>query len=140
MNRHINYFDIPYQNTRVNNLNDATNFYIANIALSNGSIEQELYSPYYNYVPRTIRLTEDKEGLLNAIRSYYFALADLTLYLDVNPTNKLALELYNKYVESFNLAMNQYESIYGPLTIFSMTSDPNSFSWNKCMPWEGGQK
>ena len=103
-------------------------------------VEQELYSPYYNYVPRTIRLTEDKEGLLNAIRSYYFALADLTLYLDVNPTNKLALELYNKYVESFNLAMNQYESIYGPLTIFSMTSDPNSFSWNKCMPWEGGQK
>ena len=137
MHRHINYFDIPYQKDKVNSLNDVTNFYIANIALSNGSIEQSLYKPYYNYVPRTIKLTEDKVGLLNAIRSYYFALADLTLYLDVNPNNVVALELYNKYVESFNLAMNQYESLYGPLTIFSITSDLNSFSWNKKFTCEG---
>lgn len=140
MNRHINYFDIPYQNIRVTNLNDATNFYIANIALSNGSIEQSLYKPYYNYVPNTIKLTEDKEGLLNAIRSYYFALADLTLYLDVNPNNRVALELYNNYVESFNLAMKQYESIYGPLTIFSSKTGVNNFGWNKCFPWEGANR
>ncbi len=140
MNKHTNYFDIPYQNTRTSNLQEVTNFYIANIALSNGSIEERLYNPYYNYVPRKLNITNDKEGLLNAIRSYYFAINDLTLYLDVNPKNQQAIELYNMYVENFNQAMNQYETIYGPLTIFSMKSNQNCFSWLKDWPWEGAKR
>ena len=140
MNNHINYFGIPYQKVSTNNLQDVTNFYVANVALSNGSIEESLYKPYYNYVPRTLVLTEDKEGLINAIRAYYFALADLTLFLDTHPTNKLAIELYNRYIINFNQAMNQYESLYGPLTIFSAQSNLNHFDWVKNMPWERGVK
>lgn len=140
MNNHINYFGFPYQNNNNGNVTDKINFYIANIALSNGSIEESLYKPYYNNVPRTIQLTNDSTGLLNAIRSYYFALADLTLFLDVNPKNKEAINLYNKYIEDFNLAMNQYENLYGPLTIFSVTSKNDSFCWVKKVPWEGDDR
>lgn len=140
MNKFINYFDLPYQNKKTSSFDEAANYFVANIALSNGSISKELYKPYYNYVPRTLKLTEDKYGLIRTIQSYYFALNDLALYLDVNPDNVVAIDLYNKYVKNFNLAVNQYETKYGPLMLVNNESNVNYFDWIKKWPWEGEDK
>lgn len=137
MNKFINYFDLPYQNNKTSGFSELSNYFVANIALSNGSISKELYKPYFNYVPRTLKLSEDKNGLIRTIQSYYFAINDLALYLDVHPQNTVAIELYNKYVENLNKAMNQYNAAYGPLLLFSDKSNSNYFEWIKKLPWEG---
>lgn len=137
MNKFINYFDLPFQNNKKNDFNELSNYYVANIALSNGSISKELYKPYFNYVPRTLKLTEDKNGLIRTIQSYYFALNDLALYLDVHPQNIVGIELYNRYVDNLRKAMDQYTAIYGPLTLFNDKSNSSYFEWNKKWPWEG---
>ena len=137
MNKFINYFDLPYQSNAKSKLTEASNYFVANLALSNGSISKELYNPYFNYVPRTLKLSEDRNGLIRTIQSYYFAINDLALYLDVHPQNRLAIELYNKYVDNLNLAMKQYSAAYGPLLLFNDKSNNNYFEWNKKWPWEG---
>lgn len=139
MNKHINYFDIPYRTKDMKNSNLSTivNFYVANVALSNGSITEELYKPYYNNVPRALVPNESKEGLMRAIQSYYFSIVDLTLYLNIHSNDRIAIQLYNNYVKDLKKAMEKYEAVYGPLMLIDTESDPNTWSWMNDWPWEG---
>ncbi|MDY4052535.1 MAG: spore coat protein CotJB [Bacilli bacterium] len=137
MNRYTNYFD---SSVRMNNLNyiDVSKFNDSFDALIKGCIDNDIYDQYENYVPKQLIFNDTQEGLLHCIQAYYFSLADLTLFLDVHPNNKNALELYNRYVNDLNETKEIYINNYGPLTLDSINQ--NSWQWVKTWPWEGSVK
>lgn len=137
MNRYTNYFD---SSVRMNNLNyiDVSKFNDSFDALIKGCIDNDIYDQYENYVPKQLIFNDTQEGLLHRIQAYYFSLADLTLFLDVHPNNKNALELYNRYVNDLNETKEIYINNYGPLTLDSINQ--NSWQWVKTWPWEGSVK
>ena len=134
MNRHTNYFD---SSVRMNNFNyiDVSKFNDSFDALIKGCIDSDIYDQYENYVPKQLIFNDTQEGLLHRIQAYYFSLADLTLFLDVHPNNKNALELYNRYVNDLNETKETYINNYGPLTLDSINQ--NNWQWVKSWPWEG---
>ncbi|MGL5641160.1 MAG: spore coat protein CotJB [Paraclostridium sp.] len=82
-----------------------------------------------------MRLT--RRELLDAILEYNFACIELNLYLDNNPYDEDALELYNKYSEKFEEAREAYESKYGVLTNFGYESIPCYWKWvDEPWPWD----
>lgn len=137
MNRHTNYFD---SSVRMNNFNyiDVSKFNDSFDALIKGCIDSDIYDQYENYVPKQLIFNDTQEGLLHRIQAYYFSLADLTLFLDVHPNNKNALELYNRYVNDLNETKETYINNYGPLTLDSINQ--NNWQWVKSWPWEGSIK
>lgn len=137
MNIHTNYFD---SSVRMNNLNyiDVSKFNDSFDALIKGCIDNDIYDQYENYVPKQLIFNDTQEGLLHRIQAYYFSLADLTLFLDVHPNNKNALELYNRYVNDLNETKEIYINNYGPLTLDSINQ--NSWQWVNTWPWEGSVK
>ena len=78
----------------------------------------------------------DKHQLMNDIRTYSFAVLEAALYLDTHPRSRCALEYYKKYNTLLTDAKTEYEETYGPLSIFSGTSD-ECWSWVEGpWPWE----
>ncbi len=136
MQKHINYFDIPYRN--INKNEDLSKFYIPSLALSNGTVLKKLTNKYKNYSTKIITITDSKDGLLRLIQSYYFTLADLALYLDIHNDDQEALNLYNNYTRGLKEAMDKYESIFGPLLLFN--HENNIWQWVNGWPYEGGKK
>jgi len=106
--------------------------------LEKGNLFKNLYIPYKNYSPMKLKSKGEREKLLNEIRSYAFAMKDLNLYLDVNPNNTSYINLYNEYRKVKENLVNQYEKIYGPLTLISSSLEKNNWIWNNSpWPWEG---
>ena len=134
MQKHINYFDVPYRNVNTNE--EVSNFFIPNLALSYGTAFKTLVDKYQNYNPKIITITDSKEGLLRLIQSHYFTLADLALYLDVNDQDPKAINLYNNNARGLLEAIEKYESIYGPLLLVNHES--NVWTWRRSWPWERG--
>jgi spore coat protein JB len=78
----------------------------------------------------------DKQKLLQKIRSVDFAMWELHIFLDTHPNDTDALSLYNKYQKKHDDLAAQYESIYGPLDMRNVTTD-NRWQWiNDPWPWE----
>lgn len=102
-----------------------------------GNLFKDLYDPYKSYRPQRININSEEEELLTSIGEYSFASHDLNLYLDVNPNDQRALNLFNKYREQMNELILKYERKYGPLTISSKESMKIPFSWEvNNWPWE----
>lgn len=81
-------------------------------------------------------MNRDKHQLMNEIRVYSFAVLEAALYLDTHPRSRCALEYYEKYNALLEDAKAEYESNYGPLTIFGGSS-PECWSWVESpWPWE----
>ena len=144
-----NYMGIPnnlnYQNFDNNTFNNNFMMPTANNelvspeeALKRGNLYENLYVPYKNYKPMKLKASTEREKLLNEIKSYGFAMKDLNLYLDVNPNNTSYINLYNEYRKLKENLVNQYEKIYGPLTLTSKELEKNNWVWNNGpWPWEG---
>lgn len=78
-----------------------------------------------------------KDVLLNKIMSLDFFIHDLSLYLDTNPSDRIALDKRNKCVSEYTELKRIYEEKFGPLTIY--TNINNWDSWvNEPWPWERG--
>ena len=99
-----------------------------------GNLFKDLYDPYKSSEPYEIRPMNEQAKLLTDINSLGFAMIDLNLYLDVNPNNKDAIDLFNKYRKEKDLLTNEYESKYGPLTLNSESLNSYPWSWDD-MPW-----
>ena len=56
MQKHINYFDVPYRNVNTNE--EVSNFFIPNLALSYGTAFKTLVDKYQNYNPKIITITD----------------------------------------------------------------------------------
>ena len=105
--------------------------------LVRGNIFGNLYEPYKNYKPEELEPDNEREALLYQLMQYKFALIELNLYLDTNPRDKDAIELYNKYLKIEKEMCKKYESMYGPLTLGDNGLDENRWEWiNSPWPWE----
>ena len=105
--------------------------------LIKGNMFSNLYDPYKNYRPKELESNTEREALLYQVMQYKFALIELNLYLDTNPNDKNALELFNKYSDIEKKICKKYESMYGPLVIDSENQNEYSWQWNKSpWPWE----
>lgn len=81
-------------------------------------------------------VTNSKSELAKKIQEYRFSIIELSLYLDVNPNDKKALYLHNKYANLLHKLTLKYESMYGPLSI---ECPCNSWRWiDEPWPWEEG--
>ena len=71
------------------------------------------------------------------VQQYNFAVIELNLYLDVNPTDMEAISLLNNYKNVLGETVANYESKYGPLTVETTNINYNSWAWNNGpWPWE----
>lgn len=129
----INKFNMNMFN--MNSKNDTVEPYEG---LIRGNLFENLYDPYKNYKARKLDANNEREALLYQVMQYKFALIELNLYLDTNPNDKSAIELFNKYQKIEKQMCEQYERMYGPLTIDSNYLNNNSWTWkNSPWPWEG---
>ena len=93
--------------------------------------------PYKNYRPQRIKINNEKEELLTSIGEYSFASHELNLYLDVNPNDQKALNLFNQYRRQTNELIEKYERKYGPINVSSTENKNVAFAWEASMwPWE----
>ncbi len=101
-----------------------------------GNMFSDLYNGYKLSKPISINPSNKQAEMLTTIDSLCFALIDLSLYLDIYPEDKEALELFNYYNDSHDKYVKEYEDNYGPLT--QDTNVPNDyFSWILSpWPWE----
>ena len=81
---------------------------------------------------------EDKERkeMLMQIQEYDFAINELSLYLDTHPNDRNAIYLHKDYCRIAKDLKNQYQRMYGPLTIYYPC---NKWRWiDEPWPWERG--
>ena len=78
----------------------------------------------------------DREEMYEQLKCYRFAIIELGLYLDTHPNDRKALCLYNDYVRKFKMLENQYQMMFGPLSIMFPCK---KWRWlEQPWPWEGG--
>ncbi len=78
-----------------------------------------------------------REEMLKEIQALEFALVELTLYLDICPTDKRAVCQYNVLCDKLNRTRTQFQMEYGPL--FAYGEFPSKYPWEWAStpwPWE----
>ena len=60
---------------------------------------------------------ETRQEMLNQIRSLNFAIIELGEYLDTHPDDRKALCLHREYANQYRELTDDYQKVYGPLTI-----------------------
>lgn len=78
----------------------------------------------------------ERDCLLRRIQAEDFALYETVLYLDGHPQNRKALAFYNKHRDIVKTLREEYESKYGPLTIYGNTGDCDWHWVDRPWPWE----
>ncbi len=75
---------------------------------------------------------------IEKIQQLGFACVDLNLYLDNNPDDLNAINLYNSLHQQYMQIMKSYEKKYGALTNFGhSSSDCSCFKWvEEPWPWQ----
>lgn len=77
----------------------------------------------------------DEKQSLHMIQKYDFALYDLQLYLDTHPESQNALQLWNRYQNLRQQAVQTYTQRFGPLRPNQAGGSP--WNWNQTpWPWE----
>ena len=77
-----------------------------------------------------------REEMIHQIKCLNFAIIELGLYLDTHPNDQKALCLHREYVKQLKELKDQYQRIYGPLSIYFPC---NKWRWlEEPWPWEGG--
>ncbi len=134
--------DLNYQSLMPNNINinnnqsQEKNILDTEEGFKRGNMFKNLYDEYKNYKPRKLIANSEREDMLMQIQEYTFATIDLGLYLDTNPNDKKALNLFNEYLKNKKNLVNMYEEKYGPLTLDSNDQN-NNWLWNNSpWPWE----
>lgn len=78
-----------------------------------------------------------REKLFACITATSFVLDDLRLFLDTHPTDRAALDYWEKMEKVRNEAVHEYTKCYGPIEWYRVDSD-NKWAWVEApWPWEG---
>lgn len=102
-----------------------------------GNIFNNLYQPYKNIIPKQIPAHNSKEELMNEINKYTFYCTELTLYLDLYPTDSNAINLFNQYNTQLDKLKTMYESKYQVLCLDSKYLQATPWKWLEGpWPWE----
>lgn len=134
-----NLLDDNYLNQKNNSLNfnqgsNQLSLYEPLEGYARGNLFKNLYDSYKNYRPQKLSINSEQEELLVSIGEYSFAAHDLNLYLDINPNDQNALNIFNRYYEQAQDLIKQYERKYGPLTV---SASKTPFAWEaSSWPWE----
>jgi len=109
------------------------------LGFTKGNAFKNLYVPYKNYEIKKIIPKNKQEALLLKLNETSFYAHELNLLLDINPNNRDMLQKFNNYRNITNDLLNQYESLYGPITISSNSLNSYPFPWStSTFPWEKG--
>lgn len=80
-----------------------------------------------------------RQQMLQWVNLVSFAVVEASLYLDTHPTDPAALSYFKEYSHLRNQALEEYASMYGPLTIDTARGCQRKWEWvNEPWPWEGG--
>ena len=80
--------------------------------------------------------TELNKTPMHNLQTLHFAIQELGLYLDTHPDDAEAVSLFNRYVEQYGDAMQQYEQQYGSLTQMGAALS-GTYDWLKDpWPWD----
>lgn len=80
----------------------------------------------------------EQKKLLHYIHILNFTVYDLTLYLDTHPYDQDALKYFNHYNTRLKQCMEEYSTLYEPLTLRDVNKNDNCFKWALTpWPWEG---
>lgn len=109
--------------------NDNTYLFGPHDALLYGNIFKKNYIPYKNYAPKLRNTMNKKEELIRDIEAYTQASQDLKLFLDVNPTDKEAFNIFQDYSEKVNKLVKEYENKYDPVFAGNSRFENGYFSW-----------
>lgn len=127
----INSNEIIKENNKNNNIESLEKgFY-------KGSIFTNIYEPYKNYYFELKPCSEFEEINLK-LKMLSFAINDLNLYLDLYPTDKELLNIFNNYSCEFKQLEKLYNEKYSSLSIDGKKYVDN-FDYTKSpWPWEKG--
>jgi len=77
-----------------------------------------------------------REQALKNLQMLSFALDDVTLFLDTHPTDRMAIEYYNKYKVLRERAYREFKEKYGPISNYDVNVR-NRWTWvDAPWPWE----
>ena len=131
-----NMYNNKFNQKNMNNYN-LQNLYNPYEGFIRGNMFPSLYDPYKIQKPFDVDPMNEQAEMLTNIDSLGFAMVDLNLYLDVNPDDKNAIELYNQYRIEKNNLVEQYENKFGPLILTSDSLNTYPWAWdNKPWPWD----
>ena len=130
----LNYQSLmPNMQTQNNEMNSVLDSYEG---FKRGNMFGNLYDPYRNYKPQELKAASEREDMLMQIQELKFAMIELGLYLDLNDTDRRAINLFNEYQRKEKELCKMFENKYGPLTFDSMEYK-NTWTWdNGPWPWE----
>ncbi len=115
---------------------DRPKLYEPTEALEKGNLFPNLYVPYKNYMPGKLHVNSERGKKLVEIQKLDFAVADLNLYLDLNPDDLYAYKMFKIYVMECKKKKDEFTKIYGPLALDELTDE---YEWSKGVwPWEEG--
>lgn len=102
-----------------------------------GNMFKGSFDPYKLRDPYDIKPMNEQAELLTYIDSLSFACIDLNLYLDVNPDDRNAIELFNQYRTQKKDLMEEYQRKFGPLLLSSDSLNTYPWAWDdRPWPWE----
>jgi len=129
-NENNNYFDSMIF-TRDNTL------FTLDEGFNKGNMFENIYSKYKNHVYK-LKVSNKKDELLYKIQMYTFALKDINLYLDVNPSDDSMIEKYNELNSKLKSLREDYSKEYGPLCA---SENDQGWEWiSNPWPWDKGGK
>lgn len=122
---------------QVNNNYQQGNIYDPYQGFIRGTMFPSLYDPYKMDRPFEIQPMNEQAQMLTNIDALTFATIDLDLYLDVNPNDQRAIELFNQYRLQNEELIKAYENKFGPLTLSSDALATYPWVWDdRPWPWE----
>jgi len=78
-----------------------------------------------------------REKLFACITATSFVLDELRLFLDTHPTDRAALEHWDRVSKVRNEAVNEYTMCFGPIESYRVVNDCE-WAWvEEPWPWEG---
>lgn len=82
------------------------------------------------------RKNEIRREMMMKLRAYNFSIVELALYLDTHPDDEKALCLHREYAKKARELADQYQRMFGPLTI---NYPCRKWRWlEEPWPWERG--
>ena len=144
MNNYPNFKNFDYKNifNQIKNINTNNNLeqnslYEPYNGFIRGNMYKKLFDPYKIKEPYEIRPMNEQAELLTYIDALCFATIDLSLYLDVYPNDKTAIDLFNQYRIQKKDLTEQYENKFGPLLLSSDSLNSYPWAWDdRPWPWE----
>ena len=80
-----------------------------------------------------INENQSREKMIEEIKQCKFMINELALYLDTHPNDRRALILHREHCNRYRRLIDQYQKMYGPLTIMFPC---NKWKWiEEPWPW-----